>query len=52
MVEPVRSILIPEFDTIKRESLEIGALGGRNFRIRAFCFHVNGKEKKRPGILP
>ncbi|ASK30555.1 homoserine kinase [Chryseobacterium sp. T16E-39] len=28
IVEPVRSILIPEFDTIKRKSLEFGALGG------------------------
>ncbi|WP_261511062.1 homoserine kinase [Chryseobacterium paludis] len=28
IVEPVRSILIPEFDTIKRKSLELGALGG------------------------
>lgn len=28
IVEPVRSILIPEFDTIKRKSIELGALGG------------------------
>ncbi|MBK1897916.1 homoserine kinase [Chryseobacterium paridis] len=28
IVEPVRSILIPEFETIKRKSLELGALGG------------------------
>jgi homoserine kinase len=28
IVEPVRSILIPEFNTVKRKSLELGALGG------------------------
>lgn len=28
IIEPVRSILIPKFDEIKRKSLELGALGG------------------------
>ena len=28
IVEPIRSILIPEFNTIKRKSLALGALGG------------------------
>ena len=28
IVEPVRSILIPKFDEVKRTSLELGALGG------------------------
>ncbi|ROI01596.1 MULTISPECIES: homoserine kinase [unclassified Chryseobacterium] len=28
IVEPVRSILIPQFDEIKRNSLQLGALGG------------------------
>ena len=28
LIEPVRSILIPEFNTVKKRSLEAGALGG------------------------
>lgn len=28
LIEPVRSILIPEFDTVKKRSLDAGALGG------------------------
>ncbi|WBV58719.1 homoserine kinase [Chryseobacterium sp. Chry.R1] len=45
IVEPVRSILIPEFDTIKRKSLEMGALGGGISGSGPSVFMLTEKKK-------
>ena len=45
IIEPVRSILIPQFDTIKRESLELGALGGGISGSGPSVFMLTEKEE-------
>jgi homoserine kinase len=40
IIEPVRSILIPKFDEIKKKP-EYGSAWWRNFRIRPFCFYAD-----------
>lgn len=45
IVEPVRSILIPQFDTIKTESLKLGALGGGISGSGPSIFMLTEKEE-------
>lgn len=45
IIEPVRSILIPQFDTIKRESLKLGALGGGISGSGPSVFMLTEKEE-------
>ncbi|EJL73907.1 homoserine kinase [Chryseobacterium populi] len=46
IVEPVRSILIPQFHEIKTKSLELGALGGGISGSGPSVFMVTEKEEK------
>ncbi|UZT99908.1 homoserine kinase [Chryseobacterium fluminis] len=45
IIEPVRSILIPQFDIIKRESLKLGALGGGISGSGPSVFMLTEKEE-------
>ncbi|MCS3531586.1 homoserine kinase [Chryseobacterium sp. JUb7] len=45
IVEPVRSILIPQFDTIKTKSLKLGALGGGISGSGPSIFMLTEKEE-------
>lgn len=45
IVEPVRSILIPQFDEIKTKSLELGALGGGISGSGPSVFMITEKEE-------
>lgn len=45
LIEPVRSILIPAFDEVKRNALEIGALGGGISGSGPSIFMLSREEK-------
>ena len=44
-MEPVRSILIPKFDEVKKQSLVLGALGGGISGFWTFDFYVERNQR-------